>query len=176
GSQEAKPQLAPNAPHDRPLETAQRCVWNAMERAMQPYIALARASWPKARQRYLAGLPPRHSFFVTALLVDESDRREQVFIAVERIHDGRITGKIWNDVDIVPYMPIGPNADWYAPCVSDRCRAQASDVVLAGIPDDGASEGSRRRGDSRSGVSSGDELFVGPKTGRAEYRNGGVSA
>ena len=107
GSQEAKPQLAPNAPHDRPLETAQRCVWYAMERAMQPYIAQARASWPKARQRYLAGLPPRHSFFVTALLVDESDRREQVFIAVESIHDGRITGKIWNDVDIVRGYRLG---------------------------------------------------------------------
>src|SRR5436305_10156570 len=89
-------------------------------------------------------------------------------------YQGVFCGKIV--ADILPYMPIGPNADWYAPCVSDRCRAQASDVVLAGIPDDGASEGSRRRGDSRSGVSSGDELFVGPKTGRAEYRNGGVSA
>ncbi|HEY3112833.1 MAG TPA: DUF2314 domain-containing protein [Gemmatimonadaceae bacterium] len=106
-SQQAKPELAPNAPHDRPLETAQRCVWNAMERAMQPYIALARASWPQARQRYLAGLPPHNSFFVTALLIDESDRREQVFIAVESIHDGRITGKIWNDVDIVRGYRLG---------------------------------------------------------------------
>ncbi len=70
-------------------------------------VARGEAAWPKARQRYLAGLPPRHSFFVTALLVDESDRREQVFIAVESIHDGRITGKIWNDVDIVRGYRLG---------------------------------------------------------------------
>jgi hypothetical protein len=106
GSQEG-PQLAPNAPRDRPVETAQRCVWNAMERAMRPYIAQARASWPQARQRYLAGLPPRHSFFVTTLLIDESDRREQVFVAVESIRDGRITGKIWNRVDIVRGYRLG---------------------------------------------------------------------
>jgi hypothetical protein len=106
-SQESGPQLAPNAPRDRPVETAQRCVWNAMERAMRPYIQQARASWPQARQRYLAGLPPRHSFFVTTLLIDEADRREQVFVAVESIRDGRIIGKIWNRVDIVRGYRLG---------------------------------------------------------------------
>src|SRR5437660_4454591 len=106
-SQLSNPQLAPNAPRDRPLETAYRCIWNAMDRAMQPYIAQARTSWPQARQRYLAGLPPHQSFFVTALLVDESDRREQVFVAVDSVRDGRITGKIWNDVDIVRGFRLG---------------------------------------------------------------------
>ena len=53
-----------------------------MDAAMQPYIAQARATWPAAKQRYLAGLPARNTFFVTALIVDDSDRREQVFIAV----------------------------------------------------------------------------------------------
>ena len=83
------------------MQATQMCVWQAMERAMAPYIAQARASWPQARERYLAGLPPRHTFFVTALLVDDADRREQVFIAVESIRDGKISGKIWNRVDVV---------------------------------------------------------------------------
>lgn len=96
-----EPQLAPNAPQDRPVEAAQKCMWMAMDRAMQPYIAKARATWPEARKRYLAGLPPRHTFFVTALLIDDSDRREQVFIAVESIRDGQITGSIWNRIGVV---------------------------------------------------------------------------
>jgi hypothetical protein len=107
GAQQAGPRLAPDAPKDRPVLTAQRCIWNAMDRAMQPYIAQARASWPAARHRYIAGLPPRQSFFVTALLVDDFDRREQVFIAVDRIRDGRISGKIWNRVEVVRGYRLG---------------------------------------------------------------------
>ena len=61
-AQQTDPQLSPAAPKDRPVLTAQRCIWNAMDRAMQPYIAQARATWPQARKRYLAGLPPRHNF------------------------------------------------------------------------------------------------------------------
>jgi hypothetical protein len=104
---QAGPRLAPNAPTDSPVQTTQKCVWLAMDRAMQPYIAQARATWPTARQRYLAGLPPRHSFFVTTLLVDAQDRREQVFVAVESIRDGVINGKIWNRVEVVRGFHLG---------------------------------------------------------------------
>jgi len=104
---QSTPQLAPNAPTDSPVQAAQKCVWQAMDRAMQPYIAQARATWPQARQRYLAGLPPRHAFFVTTLLVDTDDRREQVFIAVDAIHDGRISGQIWNRVEVVHGYRLG---------------------------------------------------------------------
>jgi hypothetical protein len=106
-SQQSTPQLSPSAPKDRPVETAQRCIWNAMEAAMQPYIAQARATWPAAKQRYMAGLPAHNTFFVTALIVDDSDRREQVFIAVDSIQAGKISGKIWNRVDIVHGYRLG---------------------------------------------------------------------
>jgi len=104
---QAAPQLAPNAPTDAPVQAAQKCIWLAMDRAMQPYIAQARATWAQARQRYLAGLPPRHSFFVTALLIDNQDRREQVFIAVDGIQGGTISGKIWNQVEVVHGYKLG---------------------------------------------------------------------
>lgn len=106
-TQQTDPQLSPAAPRDRPVLTAQRCVWNAMDLAMQPYIAQARASWPQAKKRYLAGLPARQSFFVTALLADDDDRREQVFIAVDAIRDGNISGKIWNRVEVVHGFRLG---------------------------------------------------------------------
>jgi len=109
--QAAVPHLGPNAPKDAPVQTTQQCVWVAMDRAMQPYIAQARASWPQARRRYLAGLPPRQTFFVTALLVDEQSRREQVFIAVDGIRQGIISGKIWNRVDVVHGYQLG---DYYS--------------------------------------------------------------
>jgi len=101
------PQLAPNAPTDSPVQTAQKCIWVAMDRAMQPYIAKARTTWPDARSRYLAGLPTRHTFFVTALLVDGQDRREQVFVAVDSIRNGTISGRIWNRVEIVHGFRLG---------------------------------------------------------------------
>jgi uncharacterized protein YegJ (DUF2314 family) len=106
-SAQSNPPVAPNSPKDRPVLTAQRCIWNAMDRAMQPYIARARASWPAARQRYLAGLPPRQGFFVTALLIDDAGRREQVFIAVESIRDARISGMIWNRLEVVHGYSLG---------------------------------------------------------------------
>ena len=104
---QAGPQLAPNAPSDSPVQAAEKCIWVAMDRAMQPYIARARATWPDARQRYLAGLPPRHTFFVTTLLADKQDRHEQVFIAVDGIRDGTISGRIWNRVEIVQGFRLG---------------------------------------------------------------------
>jgi hypothetical protein len=105
--QQAAPRLSPVAPKDRPVLTAQRCVWNAMDLAMQPYIERARATWPQAKRRYLAGLPAGRSFFVTALLIDDDDRREQVFIAVDGIRDGNISGKIWNRVEVVHGFRLG---------------------------------------------------------------------
>lgn len=104
---QARIQLAPNAPVDSPVQAAQTCIWMAMERAMLPYIAKARATWPEARQRFLSGLPPRHTFFVTTLLVDHQDRREQVFIAVDSIEGGKISGQIWNRVEVVHGYRLG---------------------------------------------------------------------
>lgn len=100
-SVQREPELAPNAPRDAPVDVTHECMLQEMDLAIRPYIAEARASWPKARARYLAGLPAGHSFFVTALLVDDSDRREQVFIAVDEIHHGTISGRIWNRIGIV---------------------------------------------------------------------------
>jgi hypothetical protein len=106
-SQESVPEVSPNAPRDNPVQATQLCIWNAVEQAMLPYIAQARASWPQARQRYLAGLPTHQTFFVTTMLRDDLGKREQVFIAVEGIKDDRITGKIWNRVDIVRGYRLG---------------------------------------------------------------------
>jgi hypothetical protein len=68
---------------------------------MAPYVARARASWPGAKARYLAGLPRQTGFFVTARLRDLHGRQEQVFIAVDTLRSDSIFGRIWSEISLV---------------------------------------------------------------------------
>lgn len=101
-SQQPKPEIyvAPNAPKDKPVN-ADSSQAEQLEAAIKPYIEKAKASYPEARARFLSGLPPRNTFFVTARIYDSSKRVEQVFIAVKEIKDGRISGVIANEIHLV---------------------------------------------------------------------------
>lgn len=94
------PVLAPKAPTDKPFSTRQEEM-AALEKAIQPFIRQARATYPAARKRFQAGLPPGESFFVTTRLHDTSGAFEQVFVAVQRIESGVVTGRIWSNVQSV---------------------------------------------------------------------------
>lgn len=91
----ADPVLSPNAPKDRP---AQHESLSALDRAIAPHVAKAKATYPAAKQRYLAGLPKGEYFFLTTRLQDQRGHVEQVFIAVSAIQGAQVTGKIWNDI------------------------------------------------------------------------------
>ena len=91
-------EIAPNAPQDRPFSAHDWCQWDSTVRAMEPYVARARATYPAAKQRFLAGLPPGHTFFVTARLRDSVGRMEQVFVVVDTIVKDRIIGRIWSNI------------------------------------------------------------------------------
>jgi hypothetical protein len=93
--------LAPNAPADRPHAVTSDSAARRLHTAMQPYIEQARATYPAARQRFLAGLPAGHVFFVTTRLRDETGREEQVFIAVDSILGSHIFGRIASDISTV---------------------------------------------------------------------------
>lgn len=94
-------ELAPNAPADRPVSATQACQLQAMLRAMEPYEAQARATYPAARERFVQGLPARHTMFVTTRLRDSLGRVEQVFVAVDSIRGPVIAGRIWSPVSVV---------------------------------------------------------------------------
>ena len=96
----AQPQLAPNAPQDQVQSFTKEKI-EAYDRAIGPYVAEARKTYPEAKKRFLSGLPPKHTFFITTRLHDNAGKWEQVFIAVERINGDKITGLIWNDVNRV---------------------------------------------------------------------------
>jgi hypothetical protein len=109
----------PNAPEDRPVAATAE-TRNELYALMEPYIAQARATYPEAKARFLAGLPPRHTFLAVTRLRDAEGHTEQVFIAVDRIRDGKITGRIQNDIRLVQgfengqvhTFPEGELVDW----------------------------------------------------------------
>lgn len=89
------PVLAPNAPKDQPVQNKSA---STVQKAIQPYVERARATYPEAKQRFLAGLPKGQYFFLTTALRDSKGNVEQVFIAVTEINAGSVTGKIWSDI------------------------------------------------------------------------------
>lgn len=92
--------VAPNAPKDKWVGVkageARR-----VEEAVRPYVEKAKETYPEAKERFLKGLPPKHTFFITTRLRDAAQRFEQVFIAVKEIKDGKIKGLIWSDVRLI---------------------------------------------------------------------------
>ena len=65
------------------------------ERAMQPYVAKARKTYPGAKKRFVAGLPPKYLFSLTTKLWDRSHAKfEVVFVVADKINDGRVTGHL----------------------------------------------------------------------------------
>jgi len=93
--------LSPDAPKDDPVPISGNEATRKFDEAIKPYVEKARKTYPEAKKRFLAGLPPKHTFFVTTRLHDDTGAFEQVFIAVKEIKNGRIKGLIWNDIQTV---------------------------------------------------------------------------
>jgi hypothetical protein len=92
--------VAPNAPKDKPVDVGASQV-QQFEAAIKPYIEKARSTYPQARARFLNGLPPKHTFFVTTRIRDAAKRFEQVFVAVREIKEGTITGVLASEIHVV---------------------------------------------------------------------------
>jgi hypothetical protein len=95
------PNLAPNAPPDRPLQAADQAAAAHLDSLVRPYIAQARATYPTARQRFLAGLPPHHMFSITTALEDAQGHREIVFVAVDSLVRDSVYGRIRSPIYLV---------------------------------------------------------------------------
>ena len=88
-------------PPDRPIESRSKTQFEKLNEAIAPYVEKARTTWPPVRARFLAGLPEGAALFATVQLRDGAGRIEQVFVKVESIEAGRISGIIWNDIHTV---------------------------------------------------------------------------
>ena len=96
--------LAPNAPADNAVKANDE---KKFDELLKPYVEKARKTYPDAKERYLAGLPAKHVFFVTAKLRDSAGVWEQVFIEVKEIREGKIKGLIANDILSVSGYKLG---------------------------------------------------------------------
>jgi len=92
--------MGSNAPKDEPVEISSAEAGAEFDRAMAPYSARGRASYPDAKRRFLAGLPPGDAFAVITNL--HSPRAfEMVFIGVTSIEGDQIHGLITSDIRTV---------------------------------------------------------------------------
>src|SRR4051812_18821235 len=82
--------VSPDAPKDAPKDVRGSEAVRKFDEAIKPYVEKARKTYPDAKKRFLDGLPPKQSFFVTTRLYDDSGAFEQVFVAVKEIKGGRI--------------------------------------------------------------------------------------
>jgi len=96
-----EPHVSTNAPPDEPVAVGSDEQQRRLEAALAPYIAQARATYPQARERYLAGLPPQEGFFVTVALRDTLGHSEMVFLAVDSLTRDSVFGRIWNQIHVV---------------------------------------------------------------------------
>jgi uncharacterized protein YegJ (DUF2314 family) len=94
-----------NAPVDKPARVEGDSAL-AYDRAIAPYVAKARETYPSAKTRFLAGLPPGWRFAVSYRLLQKDDasrefRFEDVIVEVDKIKGGTIYGRIANKLGIV---------------------------------------------------------------------------
>jgi uncharacterized protein YegJ (DUF2314 family) len=94
-------------PRDKPVTMDTREKLVAYDRAIAPYVAKARATYPAAKKRFLAGLPAGYRFSVRAPLIDPDGKREDSFISVEKISGGKITGTIASRLTVVSHYKEG---------------------------------------------------------------------
>jgi hypothetical protein len=145
--------LAPNAPQDRPGRIAGQAKWQAL---VEPYAQKAKATYPAAKRRYLAGLPPQQTFFVTTLLQDGHGHFEYVFVVVQRIANQNVTGQIATDVTLVQGYQDGdtvnfPEAEVVDWMISKPDGSEEGNLVgkFLDTQSQGASKGARSRARKR---------------------------
>ena len=73
----------------------------ALDRAIAPYAAQAKKTYPDAKNRFLAGLPPQHKFYLTTRIKDSDGKQEQVFILVDHINGTEVSGRICSPLSTV---------------------------------------------------------------------------
>lgn len=86
-------QAEKNAPADRPFQATKEQLVE-YDKAIAPYVAKAHATYPAAKARFLAGLPPGYSFSVRVRLKESNGRREDAFLTVTKISGEKITGRL----------------------------------------------------------------------------------
>jgi hypothetical protein len=94
------------SPTDKPVSTNAEQV-KKFEDAIAPYVKKAQETLPKAKKRYLRGLPKNQIFYVTIKLYDLAKKYELVFVKVTSWKRETIEGILDSDVTLIPNHPKG---------------------------------------------------------------------
>ena len=83
-----------------------------MDRLAAPYVAKSRATYPAAKKRFLAGLPPGYKFLVMLRFFHRDERTgkataEDMLVHVQRIEKGRVYGRLANAPVVVRSVKYG---------------------------------------------------------------------
>lgn len=118
-------------PVDKPVAVTSAEGEKKFEEAIAPYVKKARETLPKAKKRYLKGLPKGEQFFVTTKLYGPDGKYEQVFVKVTSWKKEEIKGLLTSNVDFIP------NHKW-----GEKITCREADVLdwLISKPD-GSEEG-----------------------------------
>ena len=97
-----------NSPHDKPVEIPSNAEQvRKFEDAIAPYVKKARDTLPDAKKKYLVGLPPNQTFYVTIKLYGASEKFEQVFVKVTSWKGATIQGILSSDISSIHDHSIG---------------------------------------------------------------------
>jgi len=93
---------AQSALPDKPVQVDTEEARRKIETAIAPYVEKAHKTYAEAKARFLAGLPARHTFLVTTVLIDPGGAAyEVVFVKVDKIAEGKVRGTIANELFVV---------------------------------------------------------------------------
>jgi uncharacterized protein YegJ (DUF2314 family) len=100
------------APPDKPQIVRGKEALDAYDRAIAPYVAKARASYPAAKKRFLAGLQRGYSFTVYVRLYQSADKShkeawEDLYVIVDGIEGGKVYGRVNNKPLRLTKYPLG---------------------------------------------------------------------
>jgi hypothetical protein len=89
-------------PPERLVEGHGEKAARSLDRTLKPLIAKAKATFPQAKKRFLAGLPAGEKFYVLTRLYGENGAKtEDVYVVVREMTGGEIRGVIDSDVLLV---------------------------------------------------------------------------
>lgn len=83
-------------PPDRPFKASVP----ELDSKIRPYIDQAKKTLPGVKERYLKGLPPRHSLSVTTRIYDKDGHMEQVFVQVKSWEGDTISGVLASEINV----------------------------------------------------------------------------
>jgi len=103
-----------------PKDVAMKATVN-LEQRTQPYVNLAKTTYPAAKQRYLQGLPAGHRFSVVTRFYGKDGKYEQVFVSVNKIAGQTVYGQIASETTHIKTLKRGDAVSFPEGAILDWC-------------------------------------------------------